>query len=140
MFQPALDEIMIVAIPSVNRYGSFVSLRRDCERVVLGCVGKANNDHAPGFGPERLWMTSLFGSRSQPSHIAVIACLDEVGQPQPGFMTQGRLTKSDRVKTYPQRIIPDLVSRISLVTATCHTAMCWRRRDHGQIPLRMAIP
>jgi hypothetical protein len=46
-------------------------------------------------------MTSLLGSRCQPSHIAVVARFDEVGQAVPRLRPQARLTEADCIETYP---------------------------------------
>src|ERR1700733_11066422 len=61
MFQPTLDEIVVVAVPGVNRYRTFASLRDDREGVIHWRVGKRNDNHTPGLGPERLRMASLLG-------------------------------------------------------------------------------
>jgi hypothetical protein len=62
-----------------------------------------------------LRMASLFGPGGQPPHVAVVTCLDEVGQSLPRFRTEAGLTEADRIETDPQRMVPDLASWIRQV-------------------------
>src|SRR5271163_3952466 len=101
-------QTMIVAVTRIDGNGSAVELGGDGERVVLGRVGQPQGNHAPGVGPESLWVTSLFRSISQPSHIAVMFGLNELSQPLPDFVAQASPAKADRVETQPECQVTNL--------------------------------
>ena len=57
-------------------------------------------------------MASLLGSGGEPSHVAMIAGLDEVGQSLPRFRAEACLAEADRIETSSQRLVPNLASWI----------------------------
>jgi hypothetical protein len=54
-------------------------------------------------------MASLLDLHGQPTHFAMIACLEKMGQPLAHFQTETCLTKAERVKTELQRFVWDPV-------------------------------
>ena len=103
---------VIVSVTSIDGNGSAAELGGDSERVVLGRIGHAQGNHAPGLGPEILRMTSLVQSISQPSHIAMIIGLNELNQPLPDFVTKVSLAKAHSVETQPECLVTNLDSEV----------------------------
>jgi hypothetical protein len=50
------------------------------------------------------------GRKYLPQQIAMVACIEKLGQPLAHFRTETCLTKADRIKTDLQRIVSDPVS------------------------------
>ena len=140
MLQSSLDEIVVVAISGIDRYGTSASLRRDRERIVFWCIGKPNHDHTPRLRPQRLWMASRFSPGREPSHIAVITGRNEVGQPRPRFRTKLSVTEANRIETDAQSGIPDLAPWVERMTCVRNAADRRPGCHLGHVPLLLTTP
>jgi len=107
LLQALLDEIVIIAIPRIDRDGAALALGERRQRVLRGPVIDAEHDDAPRLGPECLRIGALIRAGGEPAHIAVMARLEKRREPRARLRRQHRRRKPHRIEPQRQRVPAD---------------------------------
>ena len=105
--QPALDQVVVVAVPRINRHDPAVGVGQQRARVVGGGVAGAERDDGARLRPQGLGVDAAVGLVLHPAHVAVPPLAQELRQPGLGLLAQFRFREADRVEAERQRPVAD---------------------------------
>ena len=111
VLQALLDDVVIVGALSVDRDGCAGFVFEHRQRIGRGCVGKAEDDGAFCFGPQRFGLRAFGGAGLHPAHVAVMAGRQEFAQALARRFAECGRRKAHGVEALAQRKVADPVAR-----------------------------
>ena len=93
-----LDQLVIVAVPRIDRDIAARALFQQRQRIVGGAVIQSQHRDAFHLGPQRLGAGARLDTLGEPAHVAVPALRQEFGEPLGGHGGEFRRREANRVE------------------------------------------
>ncbi len=104
VLQPALDDVVVIAMPRIDRDIAPIRLAQRRKRVALRRVTCAQRYDAADVGPKRARIAALLHPSRQPAHLAMLPGGKEIAQPGAGAGVEFSRREPHRIEAERHRL------------------------------------
>ncbi|EGE58995.1 hypothetical protein RHECNPAF_2530074 [Rhizobium etli CNPAF512] len=136
LLQPALDDVVIIAVAGIDRYRRSIGFGEDAARIFLRGVIEAEDDHGSHLAPERQGIAAPIARLRHPLHRAMAPGIDELAEALFGFGNRVGPRDAAEIEALGGRFRPDERGQIVAAAALFVISIGF---GHGEPSLEIQI-